>query len=123
MTISLQRQHYFNPVTALVEKSIAVLPFENLSAEKDNAYFADGVQNEILTNLGRIADLTVISRSSVMDYKSGVARNLPESVGNWASHASSKVRCRRSPVRCEQARSSSIRKLPNSFGRKVTIAT
>jgi TolB-like protein/class 3 adenylate cyclase len=60
------------------EKSIAVLPFENLSAEKENVYFADGVQNEILTNLAKIADLRIISRVSVMQYKSGVARNLRE---------------------------------------------
>src|SRR3984893_16083188 len=60
------------------EKSIAVLPFENLSDEKQNAYFADGVQDEILTDLARIADVKVISRTSVMQYKSGVARNLRE---------------------------------------------
>jgi serine/threonine protein kinase/Tfp pilus assembly protein PilF len=60
------------------EKSIAVLPFENLSNEEENAYFAYGVQDEILTNLGRIADLKVISRTSVMPYKSGVPRNLRE---------------------------------------------
>jgi TolB-like protein/Tfp pilus assembly protein PilF len=60
------------------EKSIAVLPFENLSAEKENAFFADGVQNEILTNLAKIADLKVISRSSVMVYKVGNGRNLRE---------------------------------------------
>jgi TolB-like protein/Tfp pilus assembly protein PilF len=60
------------------EKSIAVLPFENLSEEKQNEYFADGVQDEILTNLARISDLKVISRSSVMQYKGGVARNLRE---------------------------------------------
>ncbi len=60
------------------EKSIAVLPFENLSEEKANAFFADGVQDEILTDLARIADLKVISRTSVMQYKSGVARNLRE---------------------------------------------
>jgi serine/threonine-protein kinase len=60
------------------EKSIAVLPFENLSRDPDNAYFADGVQDEILTDLARIADLKVISRSSTMQYKSGVARNLRE---------------------------------------------
>ena len=58
------------------EKSIAVLPFENLSTEKDNAYFADGIQDEILTNLAKIADLKVISRTSVMQYRSGAARNL-----------------------------------------------
>src|SRR5262249_16912565 len=63
---------------AFPEKSIAVLPFENLSAEKENAYFADGVQDEILTLLGKVADLKIISRVSVMQYKSGVARNLRE---------------------------------------------
>jgi TolB-like protein/DNA-binding winged helix-turn-helix (wHTH) protein/Tfp pilus assembly protein PilF len=64
-------------VTAPIpEKSVAVLPFDNLSDEKQNAYFADGVQDEVLTNLARIADLKVISRISVMQYKSGIARNL-----------------------------------------------
>jgi serine/threonine-protein kinase len=58
------------------DKSIAVLPFENLSEEKQNEYFTDGVQDEILTDLAKIADLKVISRTSVMQYKSGVARNL-----------------------------------------------
>src|SRR5947199_1036502 len=62
----------------ITEKSIAVLPFENLSEEKANAFFADGVQDEILTDLARIADLKVISRTSVMQYKSGAARNLRE---------------------------------------------
>jgi TolB-like protein/Tfp pilus assembly protein PilF len=57
-------------------KSIAVLPFANLSEEKQNEYFADGVQDEILTDLAKIADLKVISRTSVMQYKSGLARNL-----------------------------------------------
>ena len=60
------------------KKSIAVLPFENLSEEKANAFFADGVQDEILTNLAKIAELKVISRTSVMQYKTGVARNLRE---------------------------------------------
>jgi serine/threonine-protein kinase len=64
--------------TALPEKSIAVLPFENLSDEKQNAYFTDGVQDEILTDLAKIADLKVISRTSVMQYKTGAARNLRE---------------------------------------------
>jgi len=58
-----------------VDKSIAVLPFENLSNEKDNAYFADGIQDDILTNLSKIADLKVISRTSVMQYK-GNAKNV-----------------------------------------------
>ena len=60
----------------LPAKSIAVLPFENLSAEKANAFFADGVQDEILTDLAKVADLKVISRTSVMQYKSGAERNL-----------------------------------------------
>jgi TolB-like protein/Tfp pilus assembly protein PilF len=60
------------------ERSIAVLPFENLSDEKQNAYFADGVQDEILTNLARVADLKVISRTSTMQYKTGAQRNLRE---------------------------------------------
>jgi TolB-like protein/class 3 adenylate cyclase/Tfp pilus assembly protein PilF len=61
---------------AIPEKSIAVLPFENLSRDPDNAFFTDGVQDEILTDLARIADLKVISRTSVMQYKSGVQRNM-----------------------------------------------
>src|SRR5712692_5326054 len=60
------------------EKSIAVLPFENLSGEKENAYFADGVQDEILTGLAKVADLKVISRTSTMQYKVSVERNLRE---------------------------------------------
>src|SRR5438046_813202 len=55
---------------AIVEKSIAVLPFENLSRDPDNAYFADGIQDEILTRLAKIADLKVISRTSTQHYKS-----------------------------------------------------
>ena len=66
------------PASAIPEKSIAVLPFENRSDEKRNAYFADGVQNEILTDLAKIADLRVISRTSVMQYKSGAERNVLE---------------------------------------------
>jgi TolB-like protein/class 3 adenylate cyclase/Tfp pilus assembly protein PilF len=62
----------------IAEKSIAVLPFENRSEEKANAYFADGVQDEILTYLAKVADLKVISRTSVLQYNSGVARNLRE---------------------------------------------
>ena len=62
-------------------KSIAVLPFENLSSNQENAYFADGVQDEILTNLARIADLKVISRTSVMQYAKVAARNVRE-IGN-----------------------------------------
>jgi len=62
----------------LAEKSIAVLPFENLSENKESAFLAGGVQDEILTDLAKIADLKVISRMSVMKYKSGAERNLRE---------------------------------------------
>jgi TolB-like protein len=61
-----------------LEKSIAVLPFENLSADPENAFFVDGVHDEILTDLARIADLKVISRTSVMQYKTAAKRNLRE---------------------------------------------
>src|SRR5213075_1598098 len=63
---------------AVPEKSIAVLPFQNLSKNEENAFFADGVQDEILSDLAKVADLKVISRTSVMKYKSGPERNLRE---------------------------------------------
>ncbi len=62
---------------AIAEKSIAVLPFENRSEDKANAYFADGIQDEILTRLSKIADLKVISHTSTQHYKSA-PENLPE---------------------------------------------
>src|SRR5437660_2127029 len=60
-----------------IDKSIAVLPFENQSDEKENAYFADGIQDDVLTNLSKVGDLKVISRTSVMPYR-GKASNLRE---------------------------------------------
>jgi serine/threonine protein kinase/Flp pilus assembly protein TadD len=60
----------------LAEKSVAVLPFENIGANKDDAYFADGVQDEILNNLAKIAQLKVISRTSVMKYRASAERDL-----------------------------------------------
>ena len=65
-------------LVAISAKSIAVLPFENLSTDPQNAFFADGVQDEILTDLAQIAALKVISRTSVMQYKTGSVRNLRE---------------------------------------------
>lgn len=65
------------PAVAIPEKSIAVLPFENLSEDKANAYFADGIQDEILTRLAKIGDLKVISRTSTQRYKT-TPENLPE---------------------------------------------
>jgi TolB-like protein/Flp pilus assembly protein TadD len=61
-----------------IDKSIAVLPFQNLSDEKENAYFADGIQDDILTNLSKIGDLKVISRMSVMSYRGEGMRNARE---------------------------------------------
>src|SRR5438046_3410525 len=63
--------------SAIPEKSIAVMPFENLSEDKANAYFADGIQDEVLTRLSKIHDLKVISRTSTQHYKSA-PENLPE---------------------------------------------
>ncbi len=65
-------------ISAVPEKSIAVLPFLNLSDDKQNAFFTDGVQDEILNNLAKVADLKVISRTSVMQYKGDAPRNLRE---------------------------------------------
>jgi TolB-like protein len=73
-----EKRAAIGPVAEISAKSIAVLPFDNLSRDPDNAFFTDGVQDEILTDLARIADLKVISRTSVMHYKSGIARNLRE---------------------------------------------
>jgi TolB-like protein/Flp pilus assembly protein TadD len=65
-------------VSSSLDKSIAVLPFENFSEDKAFGFFADGVQDEILTDLAKVADLKVISRTSVMQYKNTATRNLPE---------------------------------------------
>jgi TolB-like protein/Tfp pilus assembly protein PilF len=61
-----------------IDKSIAVLPFQNLSDEKENTYFADGIQDDILTNLSKIGELKVISRMSVMSYRGDAVRNARE---------------------------------------------
>ncbi len=61
----------------VLEKSIAVLPFQNLSAEKESAFFVDGVQDQILTDLAKVADLKVIGHTSVEQYKSELARDIP----------------------------------------------
>ena len=80
------------PKTAAVpEKSIAVLPFDNLSDDQANAYFAVGIQDEILTSLARVADLKVISRTSIMQYKAGPGRNLREIGKSLASRIFSKA--------------------------------
>jgi TolB-like protein len=68
----------FAPASSIPEKSIAVLPFQNLSEEKANTYFADGMQDEILTDLAKIADLKVISRTSVTQFQDAGHRDLRE---------------------------------------------
>ena len=77
VAIYMRSQQPPHPVTAPA-KSIAVLPFENLSADKENAYFADGVQDDILSALSKIEGLKVINRTSVMSYQVGTKRNLRE---------------------------------------------
>jgi len=79
LALALPFYRHRNPTTNSVpEKSIAVLPLQNLSEDKENAFFADGVQDELLSNLSKIKELKVISRTSVMQYKSGTRRNLKE---------------------------------------------
>ena len=73
--LSFLRQGPARSLATAVEKSIAVLPFENLSSNKENAYFADGIQDDILTALSQVSDLKVISRNSVMQYR-GRERNM-----------------------------------------------
>jgi serine/threonine-protein kinase len=75
--IAMFSRYRVRSTLAAPDKSIAVLPFENLSSDKENAYFADGTQDEILTRLSKIADLKVISRTSTKHYKSA-PENLPE---------------------------------------------
>jgi TolB-like protein len=84
---------------AIPEKSIAVLPFENRSEEKANAYFAEGIQDEILTRLSKIADLKVISRTSTQHYKS-VPENLPKIADNLAWLTSSKAAFKKEATLC-----------------------
>ncbi len=78
LALALPFYWHRSPGSSIPSKSIAVLPLENLSEEKENAYFANGIQDELLSNLAKIKDLKVISRTSVMQYKSGITRNLKE---------------------------------------------
>jgi TolB-like protein/Tfp pilus assembly protein PilF len=77
LVLSFLRKGPARSLATAVEKSIAVLPFENLSSDKENAYFAEGIQAEILTRLSKIADLKVISQTSTQHYKSA-PENVPE---------------------------------------------
>ena len=76
--VGLWKFGYGPPIGRVAEKSVAVLPFENLSADPEDAFFTVGVQDEIRNDLAKIADLKVISRNSVMQYKPGVKRNFRE---------------------------------------------
>src|SRR4029450_9348306 len=78
MIVSAVKRASRYALTPSPERSIAFLPLENLSDEKENAYFADGIQDELRSNLAKIKDFKVISRTSVMQYKSGIKRNLKE---------------------------------------------
>ena len=99
--------------TNVPAKSIAVLPFENLSRDPDNAYFAEGIQDEILTRLSKIADLKVISRTSTRQYKSAPA-NLPE-IAKQLGVASHRGRKRAKERRC-RARKRAV----NQSGQRFT---
>jgi hypothetical protein len=98
------------PSAPILRKSIAVLPFENLSEDKANAYFADGIQEEILTRLSRIGDLKVISRTSTQRFK-----NSPDNI--------SQTRCAKPAIGCESMSSSSMPGTTRIFGRSGTIAS
>src|SRR5437588_4800482 len=73
-----QRYHLGPASNGIPEKSIAVLPFDNFSDDKENAFFADGIQDDILTSLAKIRELKVISRTSVMVYRGAAKNNLPQ---------------------------------------------
>ena len=127
------------PVTselaAIPEKSIAVLPFENLSEDKANAYFAEGIQSEILTRLSKIADLKVISRTSTRKYKSapdnlreigkqlGVAHLLEGSVQKIANAVHVNVQLVRAATDEHLWAESYNRKLDDVFGVEGEIAS
>jgi len=83
---------------SLPAKSIAVLPFESLSEDKNNAYFAEGMQDEILTRLAKVADLKVISRTSTQHFKSA-PENLPQIAKQLAWLTFWRAACKKLPVK------------------------
>jgi len=123
------------PAVAISEKSIAVLPFENLSSDKENAYFAEGIQDEILTRLSKIAALKVISRTSTQKYKSapdnlrevgsqlGVANILEGSVQKIANAAHINVQLIRATTDEHVWAESYNRKLDDVFSVEGEVAT
>jgi TolB-like protein/Tfp pilus assembly protein PilF len=122
------------PTSSPPEKSIAVLPFENLSADPDNAYFAEGIQEEILTRLVKIADLKVISRTSTQQYQSkprnlgeiaeqlGVANILEGSVQKAADHVRVNVQLINAQTDSHLWADTYDRKLTDMFGVESDIA-
>jgi len=109
-------------IRSALEKSIAVLPFENLSEEKSNAYFAEGIQDEILTRLAKIGALKVISRTSTAHYASS-PKDLPEIARQLGVANFWKAVCRRSTMRCASTCSLSALPRMNTSGPKATIAS
>src|SRR5207248_8912097 len=119
---------------APTNKSIAVLPFDNLSSEKENAYFAEGIQDEILTRLSKIAALKVISRTSTLKYKSapdnlrevgrqlGVANVLEGSVQKIANAVHNNVQLIRAATDDHDWAESYNRKLDDVFGVEGEVA-
>jgi magnesium-transporting ATPase (P-type) len=99
MLIVGRRPFYRQPSESISQKSIAVLPFENRSEDKANAYFADGIQDEILTLLSKIAELKVISRTSTQQYQSK-PRNLTEIAKQLGVANILGVACKKWPIRC-----------------------
>jgi TolB-like protein/class 3 adenylate cyclase/Tfp pilus assembly protein PilF len=119
---------------AIPEKSIAVMPFENLSSDKENAYFADGIQDEILTRLSKIADLKVISRTSTQQYQSkpgnlseiarqlGVAHILEGSVQKAGNAVHINVQLIKAATDAHLWGESYDRELQNIFGVEAEVA-
>ena len=106
------------------EKSIAVLPFENLSTEKENAFFADGVQDQILTDLAKVADLKVIGHTSVEQYKSDEVRATGKrSASNSASLTFSRVRFNARPAPAHHRASIDARTNESALGRNLRSRT
>jgi TolB-like protein len=85
-------------IAAIPEKSVAVLPFENLSHDPDNAYFADGIQEEILTRLAKVADLKVISRAHQRSNTRANRAISPKSRSNSASPTFWRAACKKRPI-------------------------
>ena len=107
---------------SIPDKSIAVLPFESLSEDKSNAYFAEGIQDEILTRLSKISDLKVISRTSTMQFQ-GTPQNLPHIASNSASRISWKAACRKARTPCASMCNSLKLRPTRIFGPIFTIVS